>query len=121
MLTVVLILTSLITAIASKPPVPMEGLQVHPFTLTVVVPCLDEEENIGPIHAEIAAELAGYDDLEILFVDDGSTDATLDTIRSLAARDRRVSYLSFSRNFGIEAAFSAGYRYARNDWILHLD
>jgi len=119
--TVVLILTPLVTAIGHKPPVPMEGLQVHPFTLTVVVPCLDEQENIGPIHEEIAAELAGYDDLEILFVDDGSTDETLNEIRSLATRDRRVSYLSFSRNFGIEAAFSAGYRYARNDWILHLD
>lgn len=99
----------------------MEGLQVRPFTLTVVVPCLDEAENIGPVYEEIVAELAGYDDLEILFVDDGSTDATLEHIRSLAARDDRVSYLSFTRNFGVEPAFSAGYRYARNDWILHLD
>ncbi|MER7276945.1 glycosyltransferase family 2 protein [Dactylosporangium sp. NPDC000244] len=94
---------------------------MHPFTLTVVVPCLDEEENIGPVYEEIVTELAGFDDLEILFVDDGSTDETLDRIRSLAARDRRVSYLSFTRNFGVEPAFSAGYRYARNDWILHLD
>ncbi|MEV6928965.1 glycosyltransferase family 2 protein [Dactylosporangium sp. NPDC051485] len=86
-----------------------------------MVPCLNEEENIGPLYDEIVAELAGYDDLEILFVDDGSTDATLERVRSLAARDRRVSYLSFTRNFGIESAFSAGYRYARNDWILHLD
>nr|BFE56200.1 glycosyltransferase family 2 protein [Dactylosporangium thailandense] len=94
---------------------------MHPFTLTVVVPCLDEEENIVPVYEEIVTELAGFDDLEILFVDDGSTDETLDRIRSLAARDRRVSYLSFTRNFGVEPAFSAGYRYARNDWILHLD
>lgn len=92
-----------------------------PFTLSVVVPCLNEDENIVAVHAEIVAELDRYDDLEILFVDDGSTDATLNMIKTIAAGDTRVSYLSFTRNFGLEAAFSAGYRYARNDWILHLD
>lgn len=92
-----------------------------PFTLTVVVPCLNEADNIVPVYEEIVADLARYDALEILFVDDGSTDATLAEIRALAARDPRVRYASFTRNFGLEAAFSAGYRYARHEWILHLD
>jgi len=100
--------------------VPGEAL-LSPFTLTVVVPCLNEAPNVVPVYEEIVTELDQYDNLEILFVDDGSTDGTLDAIRSLAALDHRVSYLSFTRNFGLEAAFSAGYRYARNDWILHLD
>jgi polyisoprenyl-phosphate glycosyltransferase len=94
---------------------------VHRFSLSVVVPCLNEEDNIEPVYREIVEELDRYDELEILFVDDGSTDATLQRIQALARDDTRVSYLSFTRNYGIEPAFSAGYRYARHDWILHLD
>lgn len=94
---------------------------MRPFTLSVVVPCFNEEDNIGPVYHEVVAELDRYDALEILFVDDGSTDTTLPTIRALAAVDRRVSFIALSRNFGIEPAFSAGYRYARHEWVLHLD
>lgn len=92
-----------------------------PFSLTVVVPCLNEADNIKPVYDEIVGELGGFESLEVLFVDDGSTDDTLAEIRELAARDPRVAYASFTRNFGLEAAFSAGYRYARQEWILHLD
>lgn len=99
----------------------MKGRPVTPFRMTVVVPCLNEAENIRPVYDEIVTELDGYDVMDILFVDDGSTDATLLEIKALAATDPRVRYLSFTRNFGLEAAFSAGYRYARQDWILHLD
>jgi hypothetical protein len=90
------------------------------FGLTAVVPCFNEEESISAAYAEIVAELGDYD-LEVLFVDDGSTDATLARIRELADTDPRVAYLSFARNFGFEAAFSAGYRYASKPWIVHLD
>ncbi|MBB5874181.1 hypothetical protein F4553_007615 [Allocatelliglobosispora scoriae] len=91
------------------------------FALTVVVPCLNEADNIDAVYREIVDELSSYAGLEILFVDDGSTDATLARFRDLAERDPAVSYLSFTRNFGLEAAFSAGYRYARHPWVLHLD
>lgn len=90
------------------------------FDLTVVVPCFNEEDNVLPAYDEIVAEL-GPDLLRLLFVDDGSSDRTLELIRSLAASDARVSYLSFTRNFGIEAAIGAGYRYATGEWLLHLD
>lgn len=90
-------------------------------SLSVVVPCLDEGENIRPVYTEIVDELSDVGSLEIIFVDDGSADGTLVEIKALAAVDPRVRYLSFTRNFGLEAAFSAGYRYARHDWILHLD
>jgi polyisoprenyl-phosphate glycosyltransferase len=95
----------------------------HPegFAVTVVVPCLNEADNVDAVYQEIVEELSGYAGLEILFVDDGSTDATLDRFRALAERDPAVSYLSFTRNYGLEAAFSAGYRYARHPWLLHLD
>ena len=71
-----------------------------PFTLSVVVPCLNEADNILPIYEEIVTELSGYDALEVLFIDDGSTDETMARIRELAARDPRVGYLSFTRNSG---------------------
>ena len=67
-------------------------------------------------YAEIVSDLAGYE-LELMFVDDGSADGTLDKIRELAATDSRVQYISFARNFGLEAAFSAGYRYAGKPWV----
>ncbi|MEU7788473.1 glycosyltransferase family 2 protein [Amycolatopsis sp. NPDC049159] len=88
--------------------------------LTVVIPCFNEVENVEPSYREITNELGHYS-LELFYVDDGSVDGTLDKIRALAAADPRVRYLSFSRNFGFEAAFSAGYRYAAQPWILHVD
>ncbi|MER6577814.1 glycosyltransferase family 2 protein [Nonomuraea sp. NPDC001023] len=97
-------------------PVPPDGL-----ALTVVVPCLNEADNIPDTYREIADALGDQAELEILFVDDGSTDDTLARIRTIAESDNRVSFISLSKNFGVEAAFSAGYRYARNPWVLHLD
>lgn len=91
------------------------------FAVTVVVPCRNEADNVEAAYRDITTELGRYDELEILFIDDGSTDDTLDRIRRLAQRDPAVSYLSFTRHFGHEAAFSAGYRYARHPWVLHLD
>jgi polyisoprenyl-phosphate glycosyltransferase len=91
------------------------------LALSVVIPCLNERANIDAVYREVVTELAEYQPLEVLFVDDGSTDGTLEAIKSLAEQDSRVSYLSFTRNFGFEAAFSAGYRYAHRPWILHLD
>lgn len=88
--------------------------------LSVVIPCFNEAENVEPCYQEIVTELADHD-LELIYVDDGSTDATLERVKGLCDRDPRVHYLSFTRNFGFEAAFSAGYRYAQQPWILHLD
>ena len=88
--------------------------------ISVVIPCLNEVDNVNPVHAEVVSELGDLD-LELIFVDDGSRDGTLAALKTLAAADPRVQYISFTRNFGIEAAFSAGYRYASRPWVLHLD
>jgi glycosyltransferase involved in cell wall biosynthesis len=88
--------------------------------MTAVVPCFNEADNVEHAYREIVTEL-GEHDLEVLFVDDGSSDGTLEKVRALARTDPRVQYLSFTRNFGFEAAFSAGYRYASRPWILHVD
>jgi dolichol-phosphate mannosyltransferase len=92
--------------------------------LSVVCPAFEEQEVLPRFHAELCRVLAtlGPDyDVEILYIDDGSRDGTLDYIRSLAAADPRVRYLSFSRNFGQQSALTAGMEYARGDVLITLD
>ncbi|WP_312887992.1 glycosyltransferase family 2 protein [Nonomuraea rhodomycinica] len=89
--------------------------------LTVLVPCYNEGAQVEAAHAELTAALAEIGDLEILFVDDGSTDDSLDRIRRLAEVDPRVRYVSFTRNFGIDAVMAAGFRYAGRPWTVQCD
>ncbi len=83
--------------------------------LSVVVPCHNEEGNLRALYQEIVGQFRGVGTLaavELILVDDGSTDRTLEVARELAS-DPRVRVLSFSRNFGKEAAMLAGLRAAR--------
>jgi dolichol-phosphate mannosyltransferase len=92
--------------------------------LSVVCPAYQEEEVLPHFHRELAAVLdrfAGRYDVEVLYVDDGSRDGTLDVLRDLARRDGRVRYLSLSRNFGHQAALTAGLEHARGDAVITLD
>ncbi|MFI6789201.1 glycosyltransferase family 2 protein [Nonomuraea sp. NPDC050383] len=89
--------------------------------ITAMVPCYNEIACIERAYREIRAELRRYDDVELLFVDDGSTDGTLDAIKRFAAEDPAVKYISFARNFGLEAAFSAGFTYASKRWTVQFD
>ena len=77
--------------------------------LSLVVPCYNEAENVAAFQdaAIQAFDGCGYD-FEIIFVDDGSKDATLQLLEEAAKKDERIKYLSFSRNFGHQAAVSAG-------------
>jgi dolichol-phosphate mannosyltransferase len=92
--------------------------------LSVVCPAFEEEEVLPRFHAELCAALAplagGYD-VEILYVDDGSRDRTLEVMRRLAASDARVRYLSLSRNFGQQTALTAGLEHAGGDVVITLD
>lgn len=92
--------------------------------LTIVVPCYQEESNVLPGWEAIRAAASRLDaevDVEVVFVDDGSTDATLLRLRELAQREPRVRYLSFSRNFGKESAMLAGLAHARGDAVVIMD
>jgi polyisoprenyl-phosphate glycosyltransferase len=92
--------------------------------LSVIVPVKNEEQGILPFVESVGAileEIAAEQGWEILFVDDGSTDATLAAIVAANQRDPRVRALSFSRNFGKEAALSAGLEHARGNAIIPMD
>jgi dolichol-phosphate mannosyltransferase len=90
--------------------------------LSVVIPVRDEAESLAVLYEELRAvgEAQNYV-LEIIFVDDGSNDASWDTIKQLAANDARVRAIRFRRNFGKSAALNAGFRAARGETIVTMD
>ena len=88
--------------------------------LSLIVPCCNEEAAVELFYARTAAVCAEVD-VEYIFVDDGSTDRTLELLRGLAAAHPGVRWLSFSRNFGKEAAMLAGLEHARGDYVAVMD
>ena len=91
--------------------------------ISIVVPCHNEEEMVPIFHKEITAVSDQLPDavFEMIFVNDGSKDATLAELKRLASLDERVHYLSFSRNFGKEAAMVAGLRHATGNYVAVMD
>jgi dolichol-phosphate mannosyltransferase len=92
--------------------------------VSIVCPAFQEQEVLPHFHRELADALALLDHayrFEVLYVDDGSRDGTLDIIKDLARQDPRVAYLSLSRNFGHQAALTAGLEHARGDAVISMD
>lgn len=90
---------------------------------TCIVPCFNEEEAIPYYYEEMQKVMQKVPELdfELLFVDDGSCDGTLKVLKELAKKDSRVRYISFSRNFGKEAALYAGLQNAGGDYAVTMD
>ncbi|MBQ2101177.1 MAG: glycosyltransferase family 2 protein [Lachnospiraceae bacterium] len=93
--------------------------------LTVICPCYNEEESISLFYQELMKNTDYFTgkgvDLELLFVDDGSHDGTLSEIKKLREADERVHFVSFSRNFGKEAAMYAGLEKAKGEYLVIMD
>ena len=90
--------------------------------ISVVVPCYNEEESIQLFYDEISRVALTMDnEFEYIFVDDGSKDRTLEILKDLSTKDSRVKYLSFSRNFGKEAAIFAGFESCTGDYVVMMD
>ena len=91
--------------------------------ISVVVPCYNEEQAIPYFYEEIVkiSKKMNYLDFEYIFVDDGSKDNTLDILKKYSKKDKRVRFVSFSRNFGKEAAMYAGLNYAKGDYVTIMD
>ena len=91
--------------------------------ISIVVACYNEEEVLPTFYDEInkVSNKMKNINFEFLFVDDGSNDGTLSVIKNLVRKDKRVKYISFSRNFGKEAAMNAGLSYAKGDYVALMD
>ena len=90
--------------------------------ISVIVPCFNEQEALPHFYKETTAVFAGMDtDYELLFINDGSSDATLPLLKKLSSEDDHVKYLSFSRNFGKEAAMYAGFCNVKGDYAAVMD
>lgn len=91
--------------------------------LSIVVPCYNEEANLSILYQElerVTKTIEGYE-VEYVFVDDGSTDATVRILKEMAKEDSRIKYLGFSRNFGKESALLAGLENATGDYVATMD
>jgi glycosyltransferase involved in cell wall biosynthesis len=90
--------------------------------ISVVIPLYNEEENISELHSRVRSALESVGKgFEVIYVDDGSTDATCAMLEKIQSADGNVVVISFRRNFGQTAAFAAGFDYARGDVIITLD
>ncbi len=97
--------------------------------LSIVIPCRNEVENIGELYRRLDEVVQGIvvdhhlsiDNAEFVFVDDGSTDGTLEHLQQLVGKDARVQVVALSRNFGHQAALSAGIDYANGDAVVVMD
>lgn len=91
--------------------------------ISLIVPCYNEEQSL-PFFWEAVTDVMqkmSETDFEVIFVNDGSRDKTLEILRQLAEKDSRVRYISFSRNFGKEAAMYAGFEHARGEYAAVMD
>jgi polyisoprenyl-phosphate glycosyltransferase len=102
-------------------PIPAEGpMMREPSLISVVSPVLDEADVLEAFHERISSALADWE-FELILVDDGSSDRTPEVLESLAARDPRVRVVMLSRNFGQEAAVSAGLDHSSGDLVVTMD
>ncbi|MDR3046229.1 MAG: glycosyltransferase family 2 protein [Bacteroidales bacterium] len=94
----------------------------HNQQLSIIVPCYNEEETVALFVAETDRQTVDLPlELVYYFIDDGSSDGTLEAIKELSRQHPRIKYLSFSRNFGKEAALLAGLQAAKGDFIAVMD
>ncbi|MDD4089426.1 MAG: glycosyltransferase family 2 protein, partial [Tissierellia bacterium] len=91
--------------------------------VSLLIPAYNEEDTIPLLYDELnkVIDTIPCYEFEILFVNDGSSDNTLNILRNLQQRDSRINYISFSRNFGKETAMAAGFDYVSGDAVVILD
>ena len=94
------------------------------MSISIIVPCFNEEDALPFFYKEfcmLSQELMAQENFELLLINDGSHDKTMAVIEELAQNDERVKYISFSRNFGKEAAIFAGFNHAIGDYVAMMD
>ena len=89
--------------------------------ISIVIPLFNEHESILDLYSEICNAISSYNDWEIIFIDDGSSDGSAEKIIDIASKDSKVKLISFYRNFGKSAALSEGFKHANGDIIITMD
>jgi len=92
-----------------------------PDLISVIIPAFNEADNIPILAGSLLHNLQGLGAYEIIFIDDGSADTTLDKIKEMAAANSHIKYISFARNFGHQKALMAGIDHAHGDCVISLD
>ena len=91
--------------------------------ISIIIPAYNEEESLPILYErmdKLMNAMLNYE-FEILFVNDGSKDKTIDIIKQMRQKDKRISYVDFARNFGKEIAMMAGLDYAKGDCVIFMD
>lgn len=91
------------------------------FKISIVIPIMNEEGNVHVLVEKLTDTLKIYSNYELIFIDDGSTDGTLEVLKTLNSKDAFIKYLSFSKNFGHQNALKAGLDYADGDCVISMD
>lgn len=99
----------------------MEKLSIDDPSISVVIPLLNEAENIKELYINLNNVISSYKNREIIFIDDGSTDNTFEILKHLHEKDPSVKIIRFRRNFGQTSALSAGFEHASGDIIITMD
>ena len=94
---------------------------MNPLTVSVVVPVYNEAETLPRLHERLSSTLPEIGQYEILFVDDGSTDGTLNFLKQCVGRDENSRFISLSRNFGHQSALKAGLDAAQDQCVITMD
>lgn len=90
--------------------------------ISIIIPCFNEEESIPLFYQEMLNVMQKMNqDFELLFINDGSKDKTLEILKKYSKEDKRIRFISFSRNFGKEAAILAGLQHSTGDYITLMD
>jgi len=89
--------------------------------ISVIIPSYNESGNIARLASSVERELRGESEYELVFIDDGSTDTTLEEIKSVARENEAVRFISLSRNYGHQRALKAGLDYASGDCVISMD
>jgi len=89
--------------------------------VSVIIPVFNEVESIKELYAQLKKGLEEYTPYEIIFVDDGSSDGSVETIKKLSELDNSIIFIQFHRNYGKSAALSEGFKYANGNYVVTMD
>jgi len=90
-------------------------------SITVIIPVYNEVESLKELHKELTAVLSGNDNYEILFIDDGSSDSSINTLNELSNSDYHTKVIQFYRNYGKAAALAEGFKVSSGDYVVTMD